>query len=257
MIPALEIRDLTVGYAPGPPVLEDVSLTVPGDGFMALIGPNGGGKTTLVKVILGLLRPWSGSVIVLGLPPSKAAPRVGYVPQMVPGRSFPVTALDVALMGRLGSTGPFRRYTADDRAKAMESLSFLGIGELAGRPMDELSGGQRQRVLIARALGTDPGLLLLDEPVASVDQETQESFFNLLSELNGRLAIVLVTHDVGAVSSHVRSIACINRILVSHGSTLPAEAVAEAYGCPFELVAHGVPHRVVGHPAGHGTGRDD
>jgi len=129
VIPALEIRDLTVGYAPGPPVLEDVSLTVPGDGFMALIGPNGGGKTTLVKVILGLLRPWSGSVIVLGLPPSKAAPRVGYVPQMVPGRSFPVTALDVALMGRLGSTGPFRRYTADDRAKAMESLSFLGIGE--------------------------------------------------------------------------------------------------------------------------------
>jgi len=255
--PAIEIRDLTAGYAAGQPVIEDISLVVPANGFMALIGPNGGGKTTLVKVILGLLNPWKGTVRVLGASPARASERVGYVPQMVPGYSFPVTALDVALMGRLGITPPFRRYTAQDRSVSLENLALLGVETLAGKPMDSLSGGQRQRVLIARALGTQPELLLLDEPVASVDQETQESFFNLLSELNGKLAIVLVTHDVGAVSSHVKSIACINRRLVSHGSTLPPEAVAEAYGCPFELVAHGVPHRVVGQAAGHEDGSND
>jgi zinc transport system ATP-binding protein len=254
MTPAVEIRALTTGYSAGRPVIENVSLVVPANDFLALIGPNGGGKTTLVKVILGLLRPWSGSVTVLGDTPSRAARRVGYVPQMVPGHSFPVTALDVALMGRLGSTPPFHRYTSVDRAAALENLAFLGVAALARKPMDSLSGGQRQRVLIARALGTQPELLLLDEPVASVDQETQESFFNLLSKLNSSLAIVLVTHDVGAVSAHVKSIACINRHLVSHGSTLPPGAVTEAYGCPFELVAHGIPHRVVGHDSGHEDG---
>jgi len=248
MTPAVDIRDLTVGYSHGSPVLEQVSLLLPGDGFMALIGPNGGGKTTLVKVMLGLLKPWSGYVRILGGDPSSTSRRVGYVPQIVPGRRFPVTVMDVALMGRLGTTPPPRGYTATDREVTMENLSMLGVSLLADRPMDSLSGGQKQRVLIARALGTGPELLLLDEPVASVDRETQESFFNLLSRLNRDLAIVLVTHDVGAVSAHIKSIACINRVLVSHGDTLPAEAVASAYGCPFELVAHGVPHRVVGPP---------
>ncbi len=252
MILPVKISGLSAGYRPGHPVLKDIDLEImPGD-FLALIGPNGGGKTTLLKVILGLIRPMSGTVRVFGRSPGDETGRIGYVPQMIPGATFPVTVMEVALMGRLGLRGMWRRYTPADRLAAIHNLHLLGVADLAAEPMDNLSGGQRQRVLIARALAGEPDLLLLDEPAASVDQKTQESFFNLLALLNKKLTIVLVTHDVGAVSSYVRTIACINRVLVSHGETLPAEAVARAYGCPFELVTHGVPHRVIGSAEGSG-----
>lgn len=251
MSPPVVISGLSAGYSHGHPVLRDIDLEVTRGEFLALIGPNGGGKTTLLKIMLGILRPWSGTVRIFGEPPGESSGRIGYVPQMVPWARFPVTVMDVTLMGRLGLTGMFRKYTDTDRMIARQNLERLGIDDLMGEPMDDLSGGQRQRVLIARALTGEPDLLLLDEPVASVDLETQESFFNLLAELNSELTIILVTHDVGAVSSYVRTIACINRVIVSHGETLPAEAVAKAYGCPFELVAHGVPHRVIGHDTDH------
>jgi len=244
--PAVLLEDVTAGYSRDHPALLNVSLCVEKNGFMAVIGPNGGGKTTLLKVILGLLKPTSGTVRVFGREPGQfRRAELGYVPQVIPNRDFPATVLDVVLLGRLGNQGLMRRYSPGDRNSAMENLELLGVAHLAKTRIDRLSGGQKQRVLIARALVSEPGILLLDEPLASVDIETQQSFYNLLVELNSRMAIVMVTHDVGAVSSHVKTIACINTRLFSHGPSIHREVVAEAYGCPFELVAHGVPHRVL------------
>ncbi len=247
MTGAIELKGVAAGYQRGRPVIKGIDLTVVEKDFLAVIGPNGGGKTTLLKVILGLLKPWSGEVRVMGRPPERAWHLMGYVPQVVPDQPFPVTVMDVVLMGRLRNARRPGRFGSEDRATALHYLNRLDIGDLAEHGMNSLSGGQMQRVLIARALAGDPEILLLDEPVASVDQETQESFFNMLSELNHRMTIILVTHDVGAISSHVKNIACINRLLVSHGSQLTRESIEQAYGCPFELVSHGgIPHRVLG-----------
>jgi len=238
---------ITAGYRKGSPIIQKVDLEVRERDFLAVIGPNGGGKTTLLKVILGLLTPWEGSVTVLGRSPKVARSEIGYVPQVIPDEPFPITAMDVVLMGRLRHSGLLRRFTVKDREAAERNLEKLNIVNLANHSMNSLSGGQKQRVLIARALAGMPRILLLDEPVASVDNDTQESFFNLLAELNSTITIVFVTHDVGAVSAHVKNIACINRNLISHGETLSSESVARAYGCPFELVSHGgIPHRILG-----------
>jgi zinc transport system ATP-binding protein len=247
----IELNGVTAGYQRGRPIIDGIDLTVMKNDFLAVIGPNGGGKTTLLKVMLGLLEPWEGSVTVLGRPPESSRGAVGYVPQVLPEETFPITVMDVVLMGRLKSARRPGRYGAEDRMAALRNLERLDVGDLAGSDMNSLSGGQKQRVLIARALVGSPGILLLDEPVASVDHETQESFFNLLADLNRDMTVVLVTHDVGAVSSHVKNIACINRLLVSHGETISSESVARAYGCPFELISHGgVPHRVLGRSQG-------
>ena len=244
---AIRLQGVTAGYRRGNPIIHDIDLTVPENDFLAIIGPNGGGKTTLLKVILGLLTPWEGTASVLGGSPDRTHPAIGYVPQVIPGGSFPITVMDVVLMGRLRNSGLFRRFNSTDREIALKNLDRLDVADLAGLDMNSLSGGQKQRVLIARALTGKPQILLLDEPVASVDHDTQKSFFNLLAELNSDMTIVLVTHDVGAVSAHVKTIACINRTLMSHGKTLSSESVAMAYGCPFELISHGgIPHRVLG-----------
>lgn len=252
--PAIELTGVTAGYSRQHPAIRDVDLIVKKNDFLAVIGPNGGGKTTMLKVILGLLTPFSGAVRVFGEPAGSIdGSRLGYVPQIIPHRRFPATVLDVVLMGRLGRKGLFRGFTREDRKRAMESLEDLDVAGLADKRIDSLSGGQNQRVLIARALTGDPDILLLDEPVASVDSTSQESFYNLLEKLNSNMTIVMVTHDVGAVSSHVKTIACINGTLSSHGETIDETAVSRAYGCPFELIAHGVPHRVVGErEEGHG-----
>ncbi len=242
----INLKNVTAGYNREHPTILDVSLTVKENDFLAVIGPNGGGKTTLIKVILGLLAPFSGKVELFGEEPLHSRKNAGYVPQVIPSTSFPISVLDVVLMGRLGASRLLSNYKNIDREAAMDKLEKLGVSQLAGKRMDQLSGGQKQRVLIARALAGEPRLLLLDEPVASVDSETQHSFYNLLSMLNDKLAVVLVTHDVGAVSSHVKAIACMNTHLVSHGETISQKDVEKAYGCPFELIAHGVPHRVIG-----------
>lgn len=249
--PVIRLRGVTAGYSRAHPALRGVDLEVQQGEFLAVIGPNGGGKTTLLKTILGLLEPFEGTVEVLGEPPGREnRSRTGYVPQVIPQREFPATVMDVVLMGRLGRKALFRGFSADDRLLVAENLKKLGIEGLAGERMDRLSGGQKQRVLIARALAGNPDILLLDEPLASVDMQTQQSFYNLLAKLNDRMTIVMVTHDVGAVSSHVKSMACINTTIVSHGETISEDDVSRAYGCPFELVAHGVPHRVLGRPGG-------
>lgn len=240
--PVLQVRGLTFGYG-RELVLEGVDLDIHARDFLAVIGPNGGGKTTLIKAILGLLRPWSGEVI-------SRIPRghMGYVPQFSTfDRSFPLRVRDVVLMGKLGRRGLLRRYTREDREGVERVLERLKLLDVARAHVAEVSGGQLQRVLIARALAGDPGILFLDEPTASIDAESREVLRGILEELNQRIPVVVVTHDVTSISSMVQQIACINRRLFYHGSEITEEVLEEVYGCPVELVAHGVPHRVLHH----------
>ncbi|HVG09931.1 MAG TPA: metal ABC transporter ATP-binding protein [Thermoanaerobaculia bacterium] len=238
----LQVRGLTFGYG-RELVLDHVDLDINPRDFLAVIGPNGGGKTTLIKAILGLLRPWSGEVI-------SRIPRghMGYVPQFSTfDRSFPLRVRDVVLMGKLGRRGLIRRYTREDREDVERILERLHLVDVALSNVAEVSGGQLQRVLIARALAGDPGILFLDEPTASIDAESREVLREILEELNQNIPVVVVTHDVTSISSMVQQIACINRRLFYHGTEINNEILEEVYGCPVELVAHGVPHRVLHH----------
>jgi zinc transport system ATP-binding protein len=240
--PLIEVRDVTFGSG-REVVLDHVSRAIHPRDFLAIIGPNGGGKTTLIKVILGLLRPWSGDVIV-------RTPRghLGYVPQFSTfDRSFPLRVSDVVLMGKLGRRGLVRRYTREDREDVERLLERLKLTDVALSQVSGVSGGQLQRVLIARALAGDPEALFLDEPTASIDAESREVLRAILEELNRRIPVVVITHDVTSLSPMATHIACINRRLFYHGAELDQHALEEVYGCPVELVAHGVPHRVLHH----------
>jgi zinc transport system ATP-binding protein len=246
--PLLEARHIRFGYD-REVVLDDVSLAIQPLDFLAVIGPNGGGKTTLVKILLGLLEPWSGSVLHHGLHHGTAGRklRLGYVPQFSTfDKSFPLRVSDVVLMGKLGRRGLLRPYTRGDRDEVEQVLARLDLSSLAGAHVSGISGGQLQRVLIARAVVSDPEVLFLDEPTASIDAESREALTGLLQELNRSIPIVVITHDVTSIAPMVRNIACINRKLHYHaGNELDQEMLEEVYGCPVELVAHGVAHRVL------------
>jgi len=243
----IEVRNLWFSYEKEP-VLEDVTFSVKKGDFLAIIGPNGGGKSTLLKLILGLLKPERGEIKVLGKPPQKVRHKIGYLPQYsFSNTSFPITVMDVALMGRLNRRGFGKRYTDEDRKKVEEILKRLGIWEYRNTHIGNLSGGQRQRVLIARALAVEPEILLLDEPTAGVDPEYETGICEILKELNKEMTIVLVTHDIGVISRYVKSIACVNRKLVFHEEgKITEEMIKMAYECPVDLITHGpVPHRVL------------
>lgn len=228
-------------------VLEDINLVLEDKAFLGIIGPNGAGKTMLIKIILGLLRPTSGSVAVFGLPPAKVRGLIGYVPQFASfDADFPVSVLDVVLMGRLrkGRFRPGRR----DLQLARESLEKVAMSDFADRQIGGLSGGEMQRVLIARALAVEPRLILLDEPTASLDTRIGRDIYSVLDELKERVSIILVSHDLGVISTHVKTIACMNRCLYYHHSReIPDEIVSQVYGCPIDLIAHGHAHRVFPH----------
>jgi len=243
--PVAELRGVSVALR-GSPVLEDVDLRVEAGDYLAILGPNGGGKTTLLKVLLGLLRPDRGSVRVLGVSPKRAAGRVGYVPQSrFFDPEFPIRVVDVVRMGLL-RRGSFGWLGASERARADEALDRVEMRDLSERPIGALSGGQIQRVLLARALAGRPELLLLDEPTSSLDESMGHDAWELFEELSKTMTIVVVSHDIGAISRHVRSVACLNRRLYAHPSkSLTAEVMESAYGCPIDLVAHGHPHRVL------------
>ncbi len=235
-------------------VLEDVTLTVAAKSFLALIGPNGAGKTTLLQVILGLVRPIRGTVRVFGAAPWDIKPenrRIGYVPQVMGiDLGFPISAFEVVLMGRYGRLGLCRRPAKADRAAALRALERVGIANLADRPIARLSGGQRQRVFIARALATEPDLLLLDEPTTGVDAASTESLYELLRILyEDGVTMLVVSHDVGVVASYVEGVICINRRIVAHGlpeEVLGSEELAQMYGCDAMFFHHGrVPHLCV------------
>jgi len=243
----VKLEDVWVHYD-SVPVLEGVSLSIAQDDFLGIIGPNGGGKTTLLKVILGLISPSHGMVSVLGKPPKMSRDKVGYVPQLnLFDRDFPINVWDVVLMGRYSKTGLFRRYSDKDKRIAQNVLETVGMLDYADRQIGKLSGGEQQRVFIARALASEPKLLLLDEPTASVDPAMQTEFYELLAQLKQQMAIVLVSHDVSAISIYVEKIACLNQELYYHGSKeLEAKVLEATYKCPIHMIAHGtIPHTVL------------
>ncbi len=248
----IEVEEVTFGYD-RELILDHVSLAVhPGD-FLAIIGPNGGGKTTLLKVILGLLKPWSGQVRRHF---SRRRSALGYVPQLATfEKDFPLRVVDVVGMGRLGRRPIGRRFTAADEAAVQAVLERFLLQDMAATPIGELSGGQLQRALIARALVGEPEILLLDEPLASIDPVSREILMTTLTELHQRIPIVVVTHDLTPFAPVVEQIACVNRRLDYHPSgELDHQMLLDTYGCPVELVAHGVPHRVL---ASHDHGGED
>ena len=230
------------------PVLEGINLSIGPNDFLGIIGPNGGGKTTLLKVILGLIKPSRGKVSVLGQTPERGRKFIGYISQYnLFDHDFPISVLDVVLMGRYGKAGLLRHYSEEDKRIANKALETVEMLDYKDRQVGRLSGGEQQRVFIARALATEPKLLLLDEPTASIDPTMQAEFYELLESLKQSMAIVLVSHDISAVSIYVDDIACLNRQLFYHGSKeISAEELEKTYHCPIQLIAHGiVPHRVL------------
>ncbi len=238
--------------------LEDVNLQISQCDYLGIIGPNGGGKTTLLKTLVGLLKPNKGKVLINGLPPVKARSIIGYIPQvLVFDNQYPIDIWDVVMMGRLSKSGMLRRYNKTDKEKAAYSLNLVGMYDHRHQQIGRLSAGQIQRALIARALASEPMILLLDEPTASVDTEAEENLYELLHDFNKKLTIILVSHDIGAISRHVKTIACLNRKLYHHGSPeLTPEIIESTYGCPVDLIAHGTPHRVFKKHNNHGDSGD-
>jgi len=230
-------------------ILEDINLKLERADFLGLIGPNGGGKSTLLKVMLGLIKPDNGRIRIFGMEPEAARARMGYLPQKtIFDQNFPIKVLEVVQMGRFSRTGLFRSYGPADRNAAYCALEAVGMEDRADREIGALSGGEQQRIFVARSLVSDPELLLLDEPTAGVDSSQQTEFYELLCHLNQDMgiAIVLVSHDITAISKYVGKIACLNQRLYYHGSKeLTNEDIEKAYGCPVEVIAHGTPHRVL------------
>lgn len=245
--PAVHIDNLSVCYGQTP-AIAGVCLDVSDGEYLGIIGPNGGGKSTLLKAILGLVPISSGTVQVYGGRPGNNRAIVGYVPQFASlDKRFPITLGEVVLTGRLKKgLSPFFSYTQEDHDFSHQLIKRVGLEGLENRQISALSGGEFQRMLIARALAVNPRLLLLDEPTASVDAASRDHIYTLLAELNESMTIILVTHDLLAVSSHVHMLACLNSHLIYHGEPQLTENIVNSlYGCPVDLIAHGVPHRVL------------
>ena len=250
--PIIEIASCDFAYIPSDPVLENVNLTIDEGEFASIVGPNGGGKTTLVRLILGLLPPRHGTVTLFGGTPAQTRLMVGYVPQQIHSdRLFPISVLEVALIGRMSVAGSgiksasdflrhaLFRYSREDIKAAREALERMGLASLEKKAFGDLSGGERQRVLIARAISSRPKLLILDEPTNNMDPDGTELLYRLLEEQNRQTAILIVTHDLGVVSQYVRSVICVNRHVAVHPTTaLDGTAIREIYGSDQRLIRH-------------------
>jgi zinc transport system ATP-binding protein len=252
--PVIEVSDLWFSYD-SQLVLRDVNFRVERGEFVCMLGPNGGGKTTLLRLMLGLLKPDRGTVRVLGGDPQTACSRTGYVAQQAQfDPSFPVSVLDVVLMGRLGRTrslGPHRRADVQAAAAALAEVSMQA---LLKRPFSDLSGGQRQRVLIARALAGEPEMLLLDEPTSNLDVGVEQEFQDLLAGLAKRMTILLVSHDIGFVTENVDKVICVQEKVAVHPTAeLTGSVMRELYGQDIRLVRHD--HSCVLHEHGQGEGQ--
>lgn len=238
LIPVIQIQGLGFSYEQSP-VLSDVYLDIHHLDSICIVGPNGGGKTTLIKCILGLLQPEKGKVLVFGVPPSQARLRMGYVPQYANfDPHFPISVQEVVCMGRLGQSFS-GKYSANDREQAMAALEKVDMGEYAKKSFSALSGGQRQRVLIARALASGGDILILDEPTANIDHSAETHFFDLLRSLNTHMTILMVTHEVGFASTFFKRIACVNNKVVIHPtSELTGELIQNMYGGDLQMIRH-------------------
>ena len=236
----VELNSVSFGYREEA-VIDRVNLVLREGDFIGMIGPNGGGKSTIIRIIMGLLKPWSGEVVI----PKEV--NIGYLPQTHTfDNRFPISVLEVVLSGMLKVHGVTTRVSRKDKRTALEVLSRVGMEDLAARSIGELSGGQMQRVFIGRALISKPQLLILDEPVTFVDNRFEQELYHLLELISRETAILLVSHDVGQIVSSVRTIACVNRQLHYHPSNQITEEILESYNCPIDLITHGhVPHRVL------------
>ena len=242
----IKLSNVYAGYQPDKVVLRDVSFEVRPNDFVGIIGPNGGGKSTLLKVVLGLLSPLSGSVKYENESrPDKCM--MGYLPQVNSSeKSFPIRVIDVVLSGLMGKKGLIKRYSKQEKEKAVELLRFVNLESHAYSTIGKLSGGQMQRVFLCRAIINTPKVLILDEPNNFVDKSFERELYELLCELNKKMAILLVSHDIGTIPSIVKTIACVNEELHYHNTNIITPEVLQTYNCPIELITHGsVPHRVL------------
>ena len=231
--------------------MQHVDLEIDEHDFLGIIGPNGGGKTSLVKAILGTI-PYSGNI---RMAPELFRGRerlIGYMPQITNfDRAFPISVHEVVLSGLQGRKGFRSRYSREDRNKAMDLIREVGIGEVACHPIGEISGGQMQRALLARAIISEPRLLILDEPTNFVDNRFEKELYATLQRLNERMAIIVVSHDIGTITSVVKEIVCVNRHVHRHRSNILTQEQLRNYDCPIQIVSHGtVPHTVLEHHPG-------
>lgn len=244
------IRLENIAYSYGEKVvLKDVNLNIERGMFMGLVGPNGGGKTTLIKLILGLLKPNHGSIFLLNEPITKFKDwnRIGFVSQKANtfNKGFPATVFEVVSMGLTAKVGYFKFMRKKEKEQVLHAINQVGMSEYAYQNIGNLSGGQQQRVFIARALVSDPELLILDEPTIGIDYQNVERFYKLLHELNAKqnITLLLVTHDTGAMTEYATDVVCLNKTLHFHGkseeySALSAEYLSEIYGHPVQVIVH-------------------
>jgi len=240
----VKISSVTTGYE-NEATLKNITFSVFDFDFIGVIGPNGGGKTTLVKLIMGLIKPYSGQIGYHEV--AKGKTLIGYLPQMNQiDKKFPITVKDVVLSGLMSENKIYYRFTKKDCERATNLLELTGIANLHKKPVGELSGGQLQRVFLCRALISSPRLLILDEPNTFVDNKFEYDLYEYLKILNQNMAIMLVTHDIGIVTTYVKTIACVNTYLHYHPSNQITEEQLSMYNCPVQLVTHGdLPHTVL------------
>ncbi len=244
-VPLIQLEHIHTGYD-GKQVLRDINLTVHTHDFLGIIGPNGGGKTTLVKTILGLKKPHSGTITFFRNGQPVPSIRMGYLPQYNKlDKKFPISVYEVILSGLRKS--PWKRYSKEQHQAVEDMLLLMGLDTLAHQPIAHLSGGQLQRALLGRAIISRPEVVILDEPNTYIDKCYEAQLYQLLEEINRECAIILVSHDLGSVLQNVHSIACVNETLDYHPDTeLPEGWLDEKFNCPIDLVGHGsFPHRVL------------
>lgn len=246
--PVIELDNISYAYDEKQ-VLQNIDLSIEKGRFLGLVGPNGGGKTTLIKIILGLIKPDAGTIKLLGQPIEKFHDwnRIGFVSQKANSfnKGFPATVYEVVSMGLTAKLGYFKFMKKADTEKVLQTIKLVGMGDFINRNIGDLSGGQQQRVFIARALVSDPELLILDEPTVGLDYKYAEEFYALLHQLNKEkgLSLLLVTHDTGVMTKYATKVACLNRTLHFHGasvdySELSAHDLSEIYGHPVKVVVH-------------------
>lgn len=244
----LELDNICVGYDNNPSVLKGVNLTVYEKDFLGIIGPNGGGKTTLLKSILGLIKPTEGKVRFYKDNKEIQNINIGYLPQINQiDKKFPISVFDVILSGITLKRNFLSSYSTLQKEQAKIVAKQMGLEDLLDRPIGALSGGQLQRALLGRAIVDNPHILILDEPNSYVDKRFESNFYKILAEINDSTAIIMVSHDVGTVLSMVKNIACVNAGLHYHsGSNVTSQWLTDTYNCPIDIIGHGnLPHRVL------------
>lgn len=242
----ISLRNVGVAYE-GHAALEGVNLDIYEDDFIGIIGPNGGGKSSLVKAIMGAVEH-NGEIEISDILRKGNHYKIGYMPQVSQfDMRFPISIEEVVLSGLQTEKGFFGRYTAKDKKLAHKTLEKMGIAELASRPIGEVSGGEMQRALLCRAIISEPKLLILDEPTNFVDNSFEREFYAMVQELSHNMAVMIVSHDLGTITSVVKSIVCVNRTAHRHDSNILTEEQLRNYNCPIQIITHGdVPHTVLG-----------